>query len=91
MKELCSLSKPNAVYHSRLADRVLRRRTRSTADVPSSFGWHPAEKKKELFHPLSRFIVAKPSERSKTVQGYLMWRADIEEDIKGNDEVVLYM
>ncbi|KAG8899521.1 hypothetical protein FRB99_006587 [Tulasnella sp. 403] len=62
----------------------------------SSFGWHPREKRKELFHQLSRFILAYRQDESVaatpcTLAGYTMFRFDEEETMEdGVNEDVAY-
>jgi len=34
--------------------------------IDSSFGWNPTEKQEELFHPLSRFIIARGVQANTT-------------------------
>uniref|UniRef100_A0A0W0G2H8 N-alpha-acetyltransferase 40 n=1 Tax=Moniliophthora roreri TaxID=221103 RepID=A0A0W0G2H8_MONRR len=47
--------------------------------VDSSFGWSPHEKKAELFHPLSRFVILYPEDNSEAIAGYTMFRFEYED------------
>lgn len=51
--------------------------------MSSSMGWSPGSKKRELFHTLSRLILA--YDESSQLVGFAMFRFDIEDD-----EEVLY-
>ena len=55
---------------------------------PSSFGWNPEEKKEELFHPDSRFILVRTTNNPQaencddgisTLVAFSMFRFDYEE------------
>ncbi|KAK0465127.1 acyl-CoA N-acyltransferase [Desarmillaria tabescens] len=48
--------------------------------LQSSFGWHPAEKRKEMFDPLSRFIVARRPD-TQVLAGYSIFRFERENDL----------
>jgi len=50
----------------------------------SSFGWDPVEKRKEIFHSLSRFIVVHDDEED-VLLAYIMFRFEHE-----NDEDLVY-
>lgn len=60
-------------------------RTKYTA---SSFGWDPPQKKRELFHKDSRFILAHSSPGE--LVAYTMFRFDTEEDAIGEEDPVVY-
>jgi hypothetical protein len=52
--------------------------------LASSFGWNPNEKKREMFDPLSRFILVSPKPGNTQpepsyIGAYVMFRFDIEE------------
>ncbi|WAQ81815.1 hypothetical protein PtA15_2A127 [Puccinia triticina] len=50
--------------------------------LKSSHGYKPKAKKRELFHPDSRFLLASTPDEGKSllpVHGFLMWRFDFEE------------
>lgn len=56
--------------------------------MPSSFGWKPDEKKAELFHELSRFLLARKvlevdgsSESVPSIVAYSMFRFEREEGL----------
>ncbi|KAL0580386.1 tRNA(Ser) Um(44) 2'-O-methyltransferase [Marasmius crinis-equi] len=53
----------------------------------SSTGWHPDDKRAELFHSLSRFIVAHPENESDTLAAYTMFRFEYEQ---GSDILYCY-
>ncbi|EPQ32357.1 uncharacterized protein PFL1_00553 [Pseudozyma flocculosa PF-1] len=44
----------------------------------STLGWKPADKKKELFHASSRFLIIRPPDVGAEIAGYVMWRFDTE-------------
>ncbi|KAG7450472.1 uncharacterized protein BT62DRAFT_1072541 [Guyanagaster necrorhizus] len=45
----------------------------------SSFGWDPADKRKEMFDPLSRFVVARRPDK-QVLLGYSVFRFEHEDD-----------
>ncbi|KAK7463650.1 hypothetical protein VKT23_005591 [Stygiomarasmius scandens] len=47
----------------------------------SSFGWDPEQKRKELFDPLSRFIVLFSSGQVEQVAGFCMFRFEYEDGV----------
>ncbi|KAF8508128.1 acyl-CoA N-acyltransferase [Gautieria morchelliformis] len=56
------------------------------------FDWDPVEKRAELFHRDSRFLLVVPDsgELEGDLVAYSMFRFDAEEDMQGRDEYVLY-
>jgi hypothetical protein len=56
----------------------------------SSFGWTPSEKRTELFHPDSRFILMRARE-SVALDAFAMFRFDTEENVDEVKEEVLYL
>ncbi|EJD55613.1 acyl-CoA N-acyltransferase [Auricularia subglabra TFB-10046 SS5] len=54
----------------------------------SSFGWDPPQKKRELFHKDSRFILAHSS--SGELAAFTMFRFDTEEGMNGDEDAVVY-
>jgi hypothetical protein len=58
---------------------------------PSSFGWHPKEKKLELFSKSSRFIVLRSTTPPAKSVAYLMWRFDTETNAEGEEEHIIYL
>ncbi|KAG8989266.1 hypothetical protein FRB94_009351 [Tulasnella sp. JGI-2019a] len=61
------------------------------AYTSSSFGWHPPSKRKELFDPLSRFIlVYAPASKARSgtsLVGFVMFRFDEEETMEEDDSM----
>jgi hypothetical protein len=65
--------------------------------LKSKDGYKPKEKKRELFHPHSRFLLAsragQDDESDAPIAGFLMWRFDFEECFsaeEGQVEVVYW-
>jgi len=57
--------------------------------IPSSFGWDPSDKKKELFHPDSRYILIRPA--SGALVAFASFRFDVEPDVDDVDEDIVYL
>ncbi|KXN89962.1 N-alpha-acetyltransferase 40 [Leucoagaricus sp. SymC.cos] len=53
----------------------------------SSFGWNPADKKKEIFHMLSRFLLVYDPDKKANLIAFCMFRFENEE---GEDVVYCY-
>lgn len=56
------------------------------------FDWDPVEKRAELFHRDSRFLLVAPDGEGLETDlvAYSMFRFDVEEDMEGKDQYVLY-
>lgn len=73
------------LYVHRIVQGMCYRRQQNLRYSNSSFGWKPAERKKEIFHNLSRFLLVYDSEEAANMLAFCMFRFENDEG-----EIVVY-